>query len=245
MTTTLPILVSVPHAGLQVPDEVAPLCRLTPREIAEDGDEHAAEIYDVATAVARYVTTDVARAIVDLNRSEDDRRQDGVVKTHTCFNVRIYERSLSAGEIDTLLSKYYRPYHARLRELVGRDVVLGLDCHTMLAVGPPIGPGAGEERPHVCLSNGDGTCPPAWMAQLLGCFEREFGPHVSVNDPFRGGFIARSHARDMPWVQLELSRAPFANNRAKREAILSALRRFVAWFDDGADPMSRPPGNTP
>jgi len=32
-------------------------------------------------------------------------------------------------------------------------VMLGIDCHTMAAKGPPIGPDPGKERPLVCLSN--------------------------------------------------------------------------------------------
>lgn len=220
---TLPILASAPHAGLRVPAEVAAACLLTPDQIAEDGDEHAAAIYDIAADVTHYVTTDVARAVVDLNRAEDDRRADGVVKTHTCFNVPIWRQPLDAATIEALLANHYRPYHARLSALAGRRVRLGIDCHTMLAVGPPIGPGAGLERPHVCLGNADGTCPDTWMACFAESFREQFGPRVTINDPFRGGFITRSHAAEMPWVQLEMSRAPFASNAEKRQRMLRAL----------------------
>ena len=48
-------------------------------------------------------------------------------------------------------------------------------------------------------------------------------PRVTVNDPFRGGYITRSHAAEMPWVQLELSRGPFAANSEKRRRVLRAL----------------------
>ena len=34
---TLPILLSVPHAGLGVPEEVRRYCVLTPRQIEKDG----------------------------------------------------------------------------------------------------------------------------------------------------------------------------------------------------------------
>ena len=125
----LPIIASVPHAGLKVPDEVAAACLLTPAEIVADGDEHAADIYDIAGEVTHYVTTDVARAVVDLNRAEDDRRADGVVKTHTCLNVPVWRSPLEEAAIEALLSSYYRPYHARLRALAGNDVMLAVDCH--------------------------------------------------------------------------------------------------------------------
>ena len=224
MSPALPILVSVPHAGLRVPAEVAPRCRLSAEQIARDGDEHAAGIYDLAAEVRHYVTTDVARAVVDLNRGEDDRRRDGVVKSHTCFNVPVWREPLSEEDVEALLARHYRPYHARLSALAGRGVRLAVDCHTMLAVGPPIGPGAGLERPHVCLGHADGTCPEEWMARLKDSFHEQFGPRVTVNEPFRGGFITRSHASEMPWVQLELSRAPFAGDEEKRRRIVRALR---------------------
>ena len=225
---TLPLLVSVPHAGLRVPPEVEPLCALTPAEVADDGDGGAAEIYAIEAEFGAFVTTDVARAVVDMNRARDDIRADGVVKTHTCWNVPVWHRPLSQAEIGDLLDTYHRPYHQRLTEL-GRssEQVLGVDCHTMAATGPPLGPDPGVERPWVCLSNGDGTCPPEWIESLRECFQEQLEGPVTINDPFRGGYIARFHAAEMPWVQIELSRAPFMPDEGKRQVVLAALRRWT------------------
>lgn len=224
---TLPLLLSVPHAGLWVPPEARPYCVLTDREIAEDGDEGAAEVYSLKTEVAEFVTTDVARAIVDLNRAEDDRRPDGVVKTHTCWNVPVYEEFPPDDVVEQLLSRYYRPYHARLSR-PPRGIRLGIDCHTMAAKGPPIGPGPGIERPWVCLSNAGCTCPGKWLEGLAGCFERAFEGNVKINDPFLGGYIIQTHSREIPWVQLEISRAPFLCHAEKRDRVLSALQDWLA-----------------
>ncbi len=229
----LPLLLSVPHAGLRVPAEVADLCQLTASEIADDGDGGAAEIYALEPDVAAFVTTDIARAIVDLNRAEDDRRQDGVVKTHTCWNIPVYRTFPSPAQIEALLASHYRPYHAQLTQCANAGVRLAVDCHTMAASGPPVGPDPGVVRPHVCLSNADGTCSDAWMAALLRCFTREFGPHVTVNTPFKGGHITRTHAAEMPWVQLELSRAPFLPDADKRQGVLRALRAWVELTNHG------------
>lgn len=222
----LPILVSVPHAGLRVPDEVSDRCILTAEEVLLDSDEFAAEIYDIAPDVTGFVTTDVARAIVDLNRAPDDRRKDGVVKTHTCWDAPVYRSGLQEDLVQVLLSRYYHPYHAELSRWADGRVRLGLDCHTMAAVGPPVGPDAGAERPWVCVSNGDGTCPAEWMAGLHARLSAEFDGHVRVNAPFTGGYITRSHASEMPWIQLELSRGPFCSPTDKRERVRRALR---AW----------------
>jgi N-formylglutamate amidohydrolase len=97
----------------------------------------------------------------------------------------------------------------------------------MLAVGPEIGPLAGQERPRICLSNVDGaSCPDAWLERLAGCLERAFGCEVARNFPFKGGYITRTHAAELPWMQLELSRAPFSTDVEKRRCVLAALREF-------------------
>lgn len=220
----LPLLISVPHAGLIVPQEAKPYCVLTRQQIVEDGDEGAAEVYHgLRNHVAAFVTMSVARAIVDVNRAEDDRRPDGVVKTHTCWNVPVYREFPPASVIETLLDRHYRPYHTRLTELAKPNIRLGLDCHTMAAKGPPIGPGSDIERPWICLSNGDETCPQSWIESLAECFTRAFEHEVAINHPFNGGYIIKAHAHELPWVQLELSRAPFMSNEEKHERTLAAL----------------------
>lgn len=229
----LPILLSVPHAGLMVPPEAAQLCRLTPDEIVADGDEGAREIYELRDHVVEFVTTDVARAVVDLNRAEDDRRPDGVVKTETCWGVPVYDDVLPEAVVGQLLDRYYRPYHRRLSAGVSDRVRLCVDCHTMAAAGPPIGPDPGRPRPHVCLGNGgtvgDGTAatlPSGWTEVLRQSFQAHFGDSVTVNDPFAGGYITRTHGQQRPWLQLELSRAPFMTHEEKRNGVLRALTDF-------------------
>ncbi|WP_419554911.1 N-formylglutamate amidohydrolase [Candidatus Poriferisodalis sp.] len=116
-----------------------------------------------------------------------------VVKTHTCWKVPVYRRPLSESEVERLLGAYHSPYHDQLSEL-GRSGrwPLGVDCHTMAASGPPVGPDHGKERPWICLSNGDGTCPRTWIEGMRACFAELVDGPVNVNDPFRGGYITRS-----------------------------------------------------
>jgi len=222
---TLPILISLPHAGLSVPPELAGVNALDDVEIARDGDEQAAQIYDLAADVAAFVDTDIARAFVDMNRAEDDRSKDGVIKSHTCWDVPVYSEPLDEATIEALLQRYHRPYHARLsRRRPG--IVLGIDCHTMAAVGPPVGPDPGSERPLVCLSDAGGSCSPATFESLALALERAFRCDVARNDPFKGGFIIRHHRSEMEWVQLEVSRTTSVSVEDKRAAVARGLR---AW----------------
>lgn len=224
----LPLVISVPHAGLQVPPEVAAACALSPAEIEADSDGGSGEIYSFAEEVGALVTTGIARAVVDVNRSRDDRRLDGAVKTHSSYKVGVWHRPLTEAEVEGLLEAYYDPYHARLTELglAGRWP-LGVDCHTMAAVGPPVGPDPGRERPWVCVSNAEGTCPQEWIDTLRDGFQQQLDGPVRVNDPFRGGYITRSHSSEMPWVQIELSRADYLPYDVKRRVVLAALKHWA------------------
>ena len=224
----LPLLLSVPHAGKRIPNEVEGICLLTGLQIIADGDEDAAEIYDLEKHVAGFVRADVARAIVDVNRGERDFRRDGVIKTHTCWDVPVYRSAPSEETVKKLIENHYRPYHTQLRDLASGDVRLGIDCHTMAAAGPPVGPDPGRKRPHLCLSDADGTLPPKWINDFADCLASAFPFSPSINDPFKGGFIIRSHSAEIPWVQLEISREPFLPAKEKRLRILEAFRCFCS-----------------
>jgi formiminoglutamase len=227
----LPFLVSVPHAGQLIPGEVQENCILTPEQIYDDSDGGAEEIYfDLENLVEDFISSDVARAIVDLNRAADDFRKDGVIKTHTCYDVPVYKEFPSTNLIKQLLTNYYHPYHQKLEKLThSENIKVGIDCHTMAAVGPPIGPDAGEKRPLVCLSNGDGTCPDEWLHTLADSFQKVFpDEQVKINEPFKGGYIIRTYSSGLPWLQVELSRTEHISNAQKRDGVIEALS---AWYN--------------
>lgn len=69
----LPLLISVPHGGLEVPPEVSNYCRLDLPALLKDGDTWAGYLYDMEDRVQAYFQFPVARAVIDLNRAADDR----------------------------------------------------------------------------------------------------------------------------------------------------------------------------
>jgi N-formylglutamate amidohydrolase len=224
----LPILLSVPHAGWKIPAEVKDICLLTKKDILADGDAGAAEVYNPLKKEAEaFVTTDIARAIVDMNRAETEFWKDGVIKTHTCWDVPVYKTYPSEDIITKLIAKYHRPYHTRISDFA-KNVKIGIDCHTMAAVAPPVASDSGKERPPICLSNADSACPQDWIASLAQYLTLSLSFQVSINQPFKGGYIIRSHANEIPWIQLEFSRAPFLSDRQKSSRLLNALQKWVA-----------------
>nr|HID59032.1 N-formylglutamate amidohydrolase [Desulfobacterales bacterium] len=256
MGTVYPLLISIPHGGEIVPPEVKEIVGITDRDIFYDGDTLTSEIYDFRNCVSAFIEMPIARAIVDVNRAPDDRppgNRDGVVKTATVNGTTVYKGGKFPDDaiIDTLLQRYYFPYHEKLDDLLdNHNIKLALDCHSMLPYSPPISDNPGQPRPLICLCNrGDNrgmpagehgpiTCPPEWIQTLAESFRRVFANEgeVTINNPFLGGYIAQLHyeRKGIPWIQIEINRKLYLNEvcfdpqelRVKQE-IIQALRERI------------------
>ena len=227
-----PFLISVPHGGTRVPDEVSFLFALTKAELAYYSDPATRALYQFHDRVVSYLDTDISRMAVDLNRPPyhlPPRHPDGVVKLRTVDGTPVYRDGAlpDIRVIHHLLMDHYFPYHAEIDRLLdpGR-IAFAMDCHSMLPQGPPSHRDAGKERPLICLgNNGDekgeqrpgslSTCPAPWIQALAAAFREEFGQpgKVTINKPFSGGFITNAHYwhKGIPWVQIEVNRNLYEN----------------------------------
>ncbi|MGV7222697.1 MAG: N-formylglutamate amidohydrolase, partial [Nitrospinales bacterium] len=69
------------------------------------------------------VETDIARAVIDLNRDVSDRppkNPDGIVKTKTCHGQKVYSPDSFPDDylVVNLIQKYHTPYHKNIQELM-------------------------------------------------------------------------------------------------------------------------------
>lgn len=232
MTPPLPFVLSIPHAGLETPPEVAGRIALDETDLFNECDLWADRLFDFWAAPAsghslRYqgvlatVDTQIARAIVDVNRSPDSLNDpDGVVKTRTSYGAEVYAKVPALAEREALRDHYWGDFHTRLQtalsEADGR-VRLLLDCHNMAQTGPSHYDFPGKPRPLVCIANlgdRDGrpvnepvTCSDAFLRRAGALAESLFAdmtlleptdvtpPVVALNHPFRGGYNVRRHCR--------------------------------------------------
>lgn len=211
----IPILVSIPHGGTVIPEEVEEFTVLTRKQLLDDIDACTQEIYTInASAV---VLQPCARTFVDVNRAPDDLppvNRDGAVKTHTANLEPIYQDSDIPDDelIEHLVNRYHRPFHQRIAEMLQSDSIkLALDCHSMSSLAPPISRYHGEARPTVCLGNVQGRAASHEMSSMLAdCFREVFNlpvEEVTINRPFSGGYITRQYGNNpIPWIQVEMNK---------------------------------------
>ncbi|MBC8488127.1 MAG: N-formylglutamate amidohydrolase [Bacteroidetes bacterium] len=236
-----PILVSIAHGGWKVPEEIKDIWALTKKDAFHDGDPFTPQIYDFSDKVNAQITMEYYRAAIDLNREPDNiapENPDGLIKSLTCYNVEVYKNGILPNEKlkKLLINKYYYPYHRFLEDAARRDDIrLGVDCHSMAAVTPPIGgETAGKPRALICLGNlGDingEPCPPhnrlSCDTELINFVKEEFirvfqHEDVEIDIPavcttnvpyeggyFEGGYITRKMGyEEIPFFQIEMSRA--------------------------------------
>jgi len=256
----LPLLVSIPHGGWKVADEIRDVWALSAEDAFHDGDPFTSRIYDFHDRVESQLVMEYYRAVVDLNRAPDDiapENPDGVIKSHTCWDVPVYKSGKFPGETlrKKLLDRYYFSYHRRIEEeLHNPRLRMMIDCHSMAAVSPPTEEDAGTVRPLICLGNlGDAngeveptfnrvTCKPELIRFMVDEFATVFGNEdveveppavVTMNIPFNGGHITRIYGRGrIPVVQIEMSRALYLGREVFDENTLTAKESRIHDLND-------------
>ncbi|MBN1478801.1 N-formylglutamate amidohydrolase [candidate division KSB1 bacterium] len=220
----LPFLISIPHGGTKIPPELADRVIITPHDLFDDSDAFTREMYDVDDLVVHVIKADIARAFVDVSRAPNQMPPefpDGLFKSCTCLLKPIYAENEHPGEAvrRQLISRYYESYHKEIKKWCHDPRIrLGLDCHSMLPVAPPVAPDAGQKRPLINLGNLNGkSCPEKIVSALADSFCAVFDfstQEVCINYPFKGGYITQKYAHHpIPWIQIEMNRILYLNDK--------------------------------
>ena len=216
---TAPLLVSLPHDGTRVPEDIAARLTSEARGVP-DTDWHIARLYEFARALgASILVPSCSRYVIDLNRSEDDvSLYPGQNTTGLCplvrFNgqpVYLPGREPDEAEVRTRVETYWRPYHValetelhRLREAHGR--VLLWEGHSIRGELPYLFEG---RLPDLNLGTAGGASASPGMQQRLEAVLAAQSRYDWIhNGRFKGGHITRRHgdpAHGIEAVQLEIS----------------------------------------
>jgi N-formylglutamate deformylase len=216
----VPLLISLPHDGSFIPDDIAR--RMQPRaRRSPDTDWHVGRLYEpLAQALGASVLKPLAsRYVVDLNRPADGhalypgQRETGLVPTVGFDGEPLYldGEAPDGSEIQRRINEFWQPYHralaqelARLCAEHGRAVLW--EGHSIRSQVPMLFDG---RLPDFNLGTAArASCGAALQSQLEACLETQSRFSFAVNGRFKGGYITRHYGdpgAGVQAVQLELA----------------------------------------
>jgi N-formylglutamate deformylase len=249
----LPLLISVPHDGRDIPDDIAARMSNAGRAIP-DTDWHVAQLYEFASAMgASTVVANYSRYVVDLNRSADDAAlYPGQVATGLCpLQTFSGEAVYAAGGVDDnekaqRIETYWRPYHEHIRRTLDalraqHGYALLWDAHSIPSVVPRLFEG---ELPQLNLgSNASTSCGAAIEAAVA---EVAMASNCSavINGRFKGGYITRHYGAPQDSIhalQLEIAQRAYMDEATtvfdvmRAGALRDTLRAMLQAFLQAAN----------
>ena len=244
---TTGLILSMPHSGLRLPEDVAERLTPTARKLP-DTDWRVDELYDFAGCLgATVLRAHYSRFVVDLNRSPDGeslypgRTVTDLCPTRLFDGGRVYRNGgePDAEEIECRRIAYWQPYHDRLeaeladvRDRLGHAVLY--DCHSIAPVVPRLFDG---RLPALNLGTNRGSSCASTIQDAVVREIEDSGYGYAINGRFIGGFITRHYGRPALGrhvLQMEIAQdaymdgaTPETYSRTKAEALKSCLRRIL------------------
>jgi N-formylglutamate deformylase len=215
---TVPLLVSTPHVGTEIPDDIA--ARLVPRAHAtEDADWHLTPLYAFAKDLgASVLTPRLARYVVDLNRPPENtpmypgQNNTGVVPTVFFTGEPLYRdgQAPDDAEVQQRIDRYWRPYHEAIESELSRMLAehgraMIFDGHSIQQRLPWLFEG---ELPDLNVGTADGgSCSPSLRERFVSILSSQNEFSWVVDGRFKGGYITRRYgqpAQNRHAVQMEM-----------------------------------------
>ena len=245
---TAPLLVSLPHDGTRVPDDIAVRLTDSARRVP-DTDWHVARLYAFARELGASIMVPVySRYVIDLNRSEDDvslypgRNTTGLCPVVQFSGEAVYRDGEAPGEdeVHARVDRYWRPYHDALRSELDRlrarhQRVVLWEGHSIRGEVPFLFDGRLLDL-NLGTANG-ASCLSRLQARLEAVLAAQDRYDFVVNGRFKGGYITRHYgdpASGIDAVQLEISQRiymdeeSFAYDEAKARIAQDVIRQLLA-----------------
>lgn len=237
-----PLIVSIPHAGTEIPEEIAQNLYSLDRA-RFDADWHVERLYAFAGALgATIVRTTVSRTVIDVNRDPSGRSlypgmaTTGLCPTETFDGDPLYIRGREpdANEVVRRRARWFLPYHetleaeiARLRRTHARVVLY--EAHSIRSHVPRLFDG---ELPEFNLGTNSGAaCAPELARAAETICDRSGWARVT-DGRFKGGWTTRHYGRPAEGIhaiQMELAMRAYLD-----EPLRTAWP--PVWDEDRAEP---------
>ncbi|MDH3372431.1 MAG: N-formylglutamate deformylase [Gammaproteobacteria bacterium] len=255
----LPLLVSVPHDGRSVPDDIAAQMTDVGKSLP-DTDWHVARLYGFVKQLgASMISAINSRYVVDLNRPADDavmyegQLATGLCPTQTFTGEDIYVDAAVKDKAERV-ERYWRPYHSKIAATLERlrathGYALLWDAHSIASRVPLLFDG---ELPVLNIGTWDGRSCNRTIADAVVHAAADSSYDVALNARFKGGYITRHYGRpgdNVHSIQLELAQRAYMDESTTlfdeekasqlRDTLATMLEAFIKTAADNAVILSR------
>ena len=219
---TVPIILSVPHAGTKFPVDIKKKYDKRLRKHLDDTDWFVHQLYDFAPSLGiTVIKANLSRWVIDLNRDpksvplyNDDRLITSITPTTDFFGNAIYKSSdLEPNETERTrrLNEYYWPYYDKIETLLTKrkkqfGQVLLWDAHSIRHKVSTI---QKAPFPDMILGNDNTKTASSKLIDITLNQLRSGDFEVSHNNPFKGGHITRyfgNPSNSIHALQLEMNK---------------------------------------
>jgi len=227
----VPIVISVPHCGLEIPEQLKNDYVDSQLESLDDADWFVHDLYNFASEMgitiiyARY-----HRWLIDLNRDvksvplyDDGRLITGLCSTTDFFGKPIYKvgKAPNKQEVDRRLTTYFWPYYSKVEALLDEckeefGEALLWDAHSIRELVPTI---QKDPFPDMILGNDNQTTA---SQKVIDTAFNQLGKgeyQINHNTPFKGGHITRYFGdpeNNINALQLEMNKVLYMDDLEKR-----------------------------
>lgn len=219
---TLPLLISIPHLGTEIPE--AQLARMTPVAAqSADTDWHLDQLYQFARSIgASILGARYSRYVVDINRPPDDESlYPGQTKTGLCPVATFRGEALyqpgcepTDEERASRVVQYWQPYHDKLALEIAslrrqHGAVLLWEAHSIASHLPRLFPG---KLPDLNLGTNAGASCDAALLDAVEVSLADCPFSWVANGRFKGGYITRHYGRpeeNIHAIQLEMCQSTY------------------------------------
>ena len=201
---SLPILISMPHNGTLIPDELRPLYTANGLA-AEDTDWYMDKLYSFGQKLGCAIVKPlISRYVIDLNRSpENEDLYPGQTSSRLCPKTTFtgeplyLKKSPNSEETKQRLSRYYLPYHDQLnywiQETLNRyKVAVIYEAHSIKSQLPRLFQGQLSEL-NLGTNSGQ-SCSPELQKIVWSYLQKSSYTSVK-NERFKGGYITRHYGQ--------------------------------------------------
>ncbi|NML04889.1 N-formylglutamate deformylase [Sphingomonas sp. G-3-2-10] len=246
-----PLIVSIPHAGTEIPDDLAGDVHSLERA-RYDADLYIDKLYAFAVTLgATIVRTTLSRTVIDMNRDPSGvSLYPGQTTTDLCPLTTFDGEPLwrpgrepDEAEIARRRTLYFEPYHRALETEIARlreehNAIVLYEAHSIRSYVPRLFDG---ELPQFNIGTNSGaSCSPKLTEAVESVCETSGGSWIT-NGRFKGGWTTRHYGqpeKGVHAIQMELAMRGYVDevgpydwpppwNEKRAEACQKALRHIL------------------